>query len=384
MASVESSTSAARFPLSTIIMVLLVLHLPSIVFLFPRYAFTAGGAPLRVFAVGLALFTLLAIGGLWLRKSWGLWVTLVVVACKATVDLFFWSQGVTPVLAIVSWATLALIVALVFLEGAPSTDGIAPYQRALFGSVLAFAAWVAVWGWLFPAEIGSRLPLTVPPLHARFLGAMYLAGSVFMILAMLARTWSEIRVVTIILAFWTGMLGVVSILNLSALDWSRGPLWFWFVAYFGFPLIAFWVAWCQRGEATHPDEPEISGLLRIFFVAQGVVAISLAVCLLLAPLFMSEMWPWPVAPLVANIYGAPFLAFGLGSLYAARQHAWSEVRIAVIGTLVFALGVLVASLIHASLFDPQTPSAWLWFGGFGIAAIALAAFALSRPLREQP
>jgi hypothetical protein len=104
----------------------------------------------------------------------------------------------------------------------------------------------------------------------------------------------------------------------------------------------------------------------------------------MAPLFMSEMWPWPVAPLVANIYGAPFLAFGLGSLYAARQHAWSEVRIAVIGTLVFALGVLVASLIHASLFDPRTPSAWLWFGGFGIATIALAAFALSRPLREQP
>jgi hypothetical protein len=306
-----------------------------------------------------------------------------VVACKATVDLFFWSEGVTPILAIASWAVLALIVALVFLEGAPATDEVTPYQRALFVSVLAFAAWVAVWGWLFPAEIGSRLPLTVPPLHARFLGAMYLAGSVFMILAMLARKWPEIRVVTIILAFWTGMLGVVSILNLSALDWSRGPLWFWFVAYLGFPLIAFWVAWCQRGEATHPDQPRISGLLRIFLTAQGVVAISLALCLLLAPLFMSARWPWPVAPLVANIYGAPFLAFGLGSLYAARQHAWSEVRITVIGTLVFALGVLAASLIHAGLFDPRTLSTWLWFGGFGIAALALAAFALSRPLREQ-
>jgi len=383
MASAVSSTSVARFPVSIAIMVLLVLHLPSIVFLFPRYAFTVGGTQLRVFAVGLALFTLLAIAGLWLRKSWGLWATLVVVACNATVDLFFWSEGITPVLAIVSWAALTLIVALVFLEGAPATGGVTPYQRALFGSVLAFAAWVAVWGWLLPAEIGRRLPLTVPPLHARFLGAMYLAGSIFMLLAMLARRWSDVRVVTIILAFWTGMLGTVSIFNLSELDWSRGPLWFWFIAYLGFPLIAFWVAWCQRGEIAHPDEPEMSGLLRVFLAAQGIVAISLAVCLLVAPLFMSEMWPWPVAPLVANIYGAPFLAFGLGSLYAARQHAWSEVRIAVIGTLVFALGVLGASLNHAGLFDSRTLSTWLWFGGFGLAALALAAFALSPSLRQR-
>jgi hypothetical protein len=143
------------------------------------------------------------------------------------------------------------------------------------------------------------------------------------------------------------------------------------------------VAWCQRSEAAHPDGPEISGLLRAYLYAQGTVTVVLALCLLAAPLLMSEMWPWPVVPLVANIYGAPFLAFGLGSLHAARQHTWSEVRIAVIGTLVFALGVLVASLIHAGLFDPLTPSAWLWFGGFGTATTALAAFALLRPLREE-
>jgi hypothetical protein len=382
MASVESST-AARFPPSTIIMVLLLLHVPGIIFLFPRYTFTAGGTPLRVFAVALALLTLLTLAGLWLRKAWAPWATLVVVACKATVDLFGWSFGISPVLTMASLAVLALIVALVFVDAAPPSGMVTPYQRALFGAILAFAAWVAVWGWLLPAEIGSRLPLTVPPLHARFLGAMYLAGSVFMILAMLARTWPEIRVVTIMLAFWTGMLGVVSILNLSALDWSRGPLWFWFVAYLGFPLIAFWVAWCQRSEAAHPNEPEISGLLRLFLALQGIIAVAIALFLLVAPLAMSAMWPWPIAPLVANIYGAPFLAFGLGSLYAARQHAWSEVRIMAIGTLVFALGVLVASLIHANLFDPRTPSAWLWFGGFGISAIALAAFTLWPPLRRR-
>jgi len=170
-------------------------------------------------------------------------------------------------------------------------------------------------------------------------------------------------------------------MNLDALDWSRGPLWFWFVAYLGFPIAALWVAWCQRDEMQNPSEGEISPVLRVYLYGQGAVALLLALCLLSAPQFMTTVWPWPVATLVAHIYGAPFFAFGAGSLYAARQRTWSEIRITVVGTLVFALGVLTASLIHAGLFDPRSPSAWLWFGGFGLASAMLAAFALVPALR---
>lgn len=381
MANGEPSISATRASLNMIIMVLLLPHLPGVLFFFPRYAFAQGDVALSIFAVALALFTLLTFAGLWLRKDWAPWATLVVVACKATVDLFSLSQNANPTLTLASLSVLLIIAALVFMMATPSTRRVSTYQRVLFAAVLAFAAWVAVWGLFFPAQIASRLPLTVPPLHARFLGAMYLAGSVFMLLAVLAKEWHEIRVVTIILALWTGMLGAVSIANLDALDWSRGPLWFWFVAYLGFPLVAFWVAWCQRSETEHPRDSEISPALRTYLYCQGTVALVLAFCLLLAPQFMTIVWPWPIATLVAHIYGAPFFAFGAGSLYAAWQRSWSEVRITVIGTLVFAWCVLIASLIHAGLFDPQSPSAWLWFGGFGLAAVIPAVFALVPALR---
>ena len=381
MASGESSVSATRVSPTVIIMVLLLPHLPGMLFFFPRYAFTQSDVALSIFAVALALFTLLTFAGLWLRKDWALWATLVLVACKATIDLFALSQKNSLALTLASLLVLVVIAVLVFVMATPPTRRVSVYQRALFASVLAFAAWVAVWGLFFPEQIASRLPLTVPPLHARFLGAMYLAGSVFVLLAMLAKNWHEIRVVTMILALWTGMLGAVSIANLDALDWSRGPLWFWFVAYLGFPLIALWVAWCQRAEMEHPHEDEISPMLRAYLYGQGVVASVLALCLLAAPQFMTTVWPWPVAALVAHIYGAPFLAFGIGSLYAARQRAWSEVRITIMGTLVFALGVLTASLVHAGLFDPSSPSVWLWFGGFGLATGLLVAFALVPALR---
>jgi hypothetical protein len=177
------------------------------------------------------------------------------------------------------------------------------------------------------------------------------------------------------------MLGVVSVLNLSAFDWSRGSTWFWFVAYTGYPLVALWIAWCQRKETVHREQGEISGGLRAYLYGQGATAGVLALFLLVAPSTMATMWPWAIPPLVAHIYGAPFLAYGLGSLYAARQRTWSEVRIVVIGTLVFTLGVLVASMLHANLFDLGKPSAWLWFGGFGIASVALVLLSAVPSLR---
>jgi hypothetical protein len=378
------STASRRPWAITAIIVLLLPQLVGILGLFPYFAFSEGDIGLRVFAVGVALFTLLTLAGLWMGKPWALWATLAVVPFKATIDLFAWAQNFDRALTLPSALLLAAVVILVFREAVPPVQQVSAYQRVLFGFVLAFAAWVAVWGLIFPAQIGTTLALKVPPLHARVLGAMYLSGSVFMLLAMLARDWHEVRVVTVILLVWTGMLGFVSTLNLSAFDWSHGPTWFWFVAYLGYPLIALWILWCQRTETTHPKEGAISSGLRVYLYGQGAAAVVLALCLLVAPRAMTTVWPWPIPALVAHIYAAPFLAYGIGSLYAARQRTWSEVRFVVIGTLVFAIGVLIASMIHADLFDLRTPSAWLWFGGFGIASLAPLIFSVLPSLRTQP
>jgi len=108
-----------------------------------------------------------------------------------------------------------------------------------------------------------------------------------------------------------------------------------------------------------------------------VLAVALAV-------FMSRMWPWAIKVLLAQIYGAPFLSYGLGSLYAARLRTWSEVRIVIFGTLAFTVGVLLASMLRANLFDARTPSAWLWFGSFAVASAALLLFTVIPVLCRTP
>jgi hypothetical protein len=50
---------------------------------------------------------------------------------------------------------------------------------------------------------------------------------------------------------------------------------------------------------------------------------------------------------------------------------WDEVRVVLIGTFVFAIGVFIASLIHRDLFSFANISAWVWFGGFAITSLML-------------
>lgn len=178
------------------------------------------------------------------------------------------------------------------------------------------------------------------------------------------------------------MLGFISLLHLEAFDWERGQIWIWFVAYIGYPLIAAWIAWQQRSHNEHPPGANLSKFLRIYLWVQSSLFTLLALCLLLAPAAMVQAWPWNITPLLAQMYGAPFLSYGLGSLYALTQKRWQEVRILNYATLVFTLGVFISSLYHLALFDFTRLSVWAWFSCFSLTSLALALFGLFLVLRS--
>jgi hypothetical protein len=237
---------------------------------------------------------------------------------------------------------------------------------------------VGSWGYFNPAQVDSAIPWLVPPLHARFLGSMYLSGAAFMVGCILARHWDEVRVVVPGIAIWTGMLLVVSLFYLDQFDYTRTQVWVWFAAYVVYPLIAVWLAWRHRGDTRRQSAtgPGLPGWARGYLLAQGVVVTCLALLLLLGPGLMVSVWPWKITPLLAQIYSAPFLSYGVMSLQLAYRRDWSEIRIAVAAILVFGAGVLVASFIHLGLFSATNPAAWLWFGSFTVAAAMLTVLAV--------
>ena len=244
-------------------------------------------------------------------------------------------------------------------------------QRIYFAAVGLLALWVGIWGYFIPSRVDHAIPWLVPPLHARFLGAMYLSGTAFMVGSILARYYAEVRVVVRVIAIWTGMLFVVSLFYLGEFDYSRPQVWIWFGAYLIYPLIALWLIWRDRTVQESIAGPALPAWVRGYLLAQGIVVTALALALLLVPEIMVNVWPWKITRLLAQIYSAPFLAYGLSSLMLSRRKTWLEVRVAVAATFVFAFGVLVASFIHRELFSFTSPAAGLWFGGFLLATVML-------------
>jgi hypothetical protein len=256
-------------------------------------------------------------------------------------------------------------------------------ERIYFGAVGLLALWVGIWGYFIPDKVDNAIPWLVPPLHSRFLGSMYLSGTTFMIGGILSQYYAEVRVMVRAIAIWTGMLFVVSLFYLGEFDYSRTQVWIWFGAYLIYPLIALWLMWKDHAPHDRLAGSALPAWVRGYLSAQGVLVTILALFLLLAPEFMASVWPWKITRLLAQIYSAPFLAYGLSSLMSSRLQTWAEIRVVVTATFVFAFGVLLASFLHGELFSPRALSTWLWFGGFVLATSMLGLLTL-RATREKP
>ena len=255
-------------------------------------------------------------------------------------------------------------------------------QKIYFAAVGLLAFWVGIWGYFIPNQVDKAIPWLVPPLHARFLGAIYLSATVFTIGGILSQHYGEVRVMIRVILIWTGMLFIVSLFYLNEFDYSRTQVWFWFGAYLIYPLIALWLMWKDRHFREKIPGAALPIWVRSYLAIQGLVVTILASFLLLFPEFMVTVWPWKITRLLAQIYSAPFLAYGLSSLMLSRQQTWAEIRVIVTATFIFAFGVLLASFIHRQLFSLINVSTLIWFGGFLVATIVLGGLTM-HTLRER-
>jgi hypothetical protein len=253
--------------------------------------------------------------------------------------------------------------------GAPASP--ARWEKLFFAAVGLSALWIGFWGYFLPG-IQKSIPFAIPPLHARFLGAMYLSAAVMLLLGYLGPSWTDITVVPVMTAVWTGGIFLVSMLHTDLFDFGTIQTWIWFIAYGVYPVIAIWLVWVHRRQilASHP-RGGLPAPVRFYLLAQGALLVLLAVPLLLAPSAMAEVWPWAITVELAQLYFAPFLSFGIGSLLLGRMDGWRRLRTGAVTMAVFAFGVLTASLIHRELFSPEELADQLWFGLFGAGTLAL-------------
>ena len=256
-------------------------------------------------------------------------------------------------------------------------------HRVYFAFVAGFALWVGVWGTFLPQRVAMALPWSVPPLHARVIGAMYLSGLVLMAACSRRRWVHEVAVGLRMATVWTGMLLLASLLHLGEFDAGNPRVWFWFFAYITFPICGAWLAWRDRAAvsaatAAAPEAVPVPRWMSTLLAALGASFCVLAALLLLAPLAMQAAWPWKASVLLMQIYAGPCLSLGIGGLLLARPRHAVEIAPTALGMATFVVLVLLMSILHRTLFDMSSASARLWFTLLVLASAALLAVAASR------
>lgn len=254
-------------------------------------------------------------------------------------------------------------------------------HRIYFMAVGLLALWVGFWGFFVPAQVDRAIPWLIPPLHARFVGSLYLSAAVFMAGGLFTIHLSQARVLIWVSTIWTGSLLIISLFHLGEFDYTHKPVWFWFGAYVVYPIVGLWFLWRDKDNHDNVSGRTIPPWINGYFLIQGIAVTLLSLLLLFAPEFMVNFWPWKISPLLAQIYSGPFITYGIASLMLSRKQKWIEIRVTALGIFVAAFGTILASFIHRSLLPASNTSTWVWFAGFSLAAIALAVISI-RSLRE--
>lgn len=257
----------------------------------------------------------------------------------------------------------------------PITNG----QKIFFAVICAAALLVAVLGLFNPAFLATIFTwLVFPPLHARFVGAIYLFGVVFMAGCLLAKRQAEVRWAVGMIGLWTGMLCIISLLNLDAFGLNLLPVQIWFASYIIYPIISIVMTIRQptMNQAASLSGPVLDSWAKNFLLAQGILFTLLSVALFLAPGFMSTVWPWDVTPVLAQMYAGPLLSYGWGSFLYSKQEQWLGVRSIVPAMLLFAVTTVIISFMHINLFAFNEIADLLWFAWSIVSSIFLAAMTM--------
>jgi len=229
-------------------------------------------------------------------------------------------------------------------------------QALLVGSALIDPTWIRV-----------VLPWDASPLNARFIGALYLMGTISAFLCMISRQYAEVRISLIEIGFVTGTLLLITVPHFSEFTTANFP-YRWVIFYTIDPLAVILSLWFLRGRDKVPTGrnkflPVFVGYALVLSVA-GFVLFAL-------PQLAGNLWPWALPPILGQVYSVYFLTFAIGAILCAREPRWMGVWVYLAANLGMFVLIVGVSILHSSRFKPGLPT-WVWYAIWLSAAVAFS------------
>ncbi len=122
-----------------------------------------------------------------------------------------------------------------------------PFWLRAFFLLVTLQALVVAAGIVWPALISQLLPWDASPLNARFIAALYAMGGLSALLCLLARRYTEVRIILIQIGLVTLLLLLITIPRLGEFTPPRSFPIGWVLSYTIDPLLAALLLWQMRG-----------------------------------------------------------------------------------------------------------------------------------------
>jgi len=204
---------------------------------------------------------------------------------------------------------------------------------------------------IFSEQTDTYFAWTIaPPMTAAFLGAAYWAAVPVEVLAARQSTWAQARLAVPAIWLFTTLTLVVTLGHFDRFHFSssivsaQGAAWFWLAIYASVPVAMLAIGWLQlRAPGGDPPRgPSAPLWMRIIVLVQGIGMLAVGVALLLVPLDVKSIWPWPLTALTGRAIGAWFVGIGFAAIHAIRENDFLRIRPLGGGYTAFALLELLA------------------------------------------
>ena len=176
-----------------------------------------------------------------------------------------------------------------------------------------------------PGLASDLWPWIIPPFNSRFVGAVYFAAYIPLILFWFLPRWIPGRLTLWLILTFTATVLLVMLLHREVFEWNRPSTYLvYWPLYIFLPINAavFLLKYKEEGAANGYNG---SATLRIVLWIFALLGAVYGLGLLIAPVALTAFWPWPVDAFHGRIYAAAFVTPAVGAwLLSRRQQAAVE------------------------------------------------------------
>lgn len=223
-------------------------------------------------------------------------------------------------------------------DRSPANPRVLSFLRAVLAVECSVVFVAGVLLFFLPGLASELWAWNVPPFNSRFVGAIYLAAYIPLIIFWFVPRWNPGQLTLWMILTFTTLVMITMFIHRDAFEWDRLATFIFWPLYIFLPINS--AIFLLRSKAAEPakqyDRPAVWRIvLSAFALLSGLYGLGL----LLAPEALTGFWPWGVDAFHGRMYAAAFVTPAISAwILGSRRGSAAEY-------LVFGLNLIAGGLL---------------------------------------